>query len=1027
MKLLPEKRHALLSDGVTSIKTKFSVECLSHFETLKGYSFFRKEHIGGIVQVYDLELRATQLAPVESQIQVYIKCFQLVGSTGSQTFGRPVEVYGRAQVKSLLRKIFRAKKPQPDAKSPQEESETYGCGLNSVNRRSSDPLNSLKTDLSFASQALFRTHMSPVAVKKPRDQVEINGAVNLSRPQLAGHTDDRSPVDGRVIAQYQVSDAGKTGLQTLFGQMRDRNPPKKAVQPSPSDNPSRTSPPQMTEPETIVLLNEEEPLRKCSPIRDSEAPTELQEMLGPVVVPESRGDLFHDTFEVCGRHLLKPVDSELPQGLAINSSGIPSDQESVLFGRGNTDCKHLRNVLAEDPLKLGIDSWHHPDAGFRFPAGPNIPPRLLNQLLTLARKRHAQGLDFAFPSQWSERFKATTELENIEPCPRPEATTGETNHGQTFSCSSGSDEESDEPKMDGSDELFPWSQSPPREDRTEDRLPPNSSWPDAQGSSPNGQPANQAEAAGDKGSDLVAGTGNTVDTNNKNTFESFVQDQALVSSSKGSRNLGCELAAPGGVNEEAESSDLELCAPRALGEDPDRDFQVGETPYRSVELRIKRPKSTTTEMSSSPPLKSPTLCPDSSQTRALPATFEDSAPQPGKASGTSSKDSELQPTGQSTLDNYVLTSERIRDVVQPALSQGSRDITEPEAFSDVVPTHVNGHLLDQAQQRRTQQSPAMSTPNRAKRGHSWGNSPVMPLSTVKRPRLDNDPGLSTPIEVVENPVTRARNERRRHFQKSRAHPSAESQRASTSLPRSDDPNPVLQHQNDYQTQHEATNLFWSSQPSPTGTNSAPSSTMPGSDVSALEDVYKLFTHTYSDYAGDLKHFLGLCRQLEQLQKAGREPKASLWDDFVIKHKLEYIAYTSRCIEEGDDPITYARYFREHNKKRKHAACIVNPQTINFNNPAVIPRPAPRSIPPTQPKAFAHEQAVRRRFSQQLRSSPNGPTAPRPSHKPRYLGGSTDSYRPSHDRSRKASRGDELARLSTPRQSLNSFSNPKGKF
>lgn len=81
------------------------------------------------------------------------------------------------------------------------------------------------------------------------------------------------------------------------------------------------------------------------------------------------------------------------------------------------------------------------------------------------------------------------------------------------------------------------------------------------------------------------------------------------------------------------------------------------------------------------------------------------------------------------------------------------------------------------------------------------------------------------------------------------------------------------------------------------------------------DPYHTFKHAYPAYTGDQKHFAGLCKQLLAVQTTF--PKI-LWDDFIIRHKGEYVPYVSDCVGNGEQPTPYVEfcsdYDREYNKR-----------------------------------------------------------------------------------------------------------------
>lgn len=75
-----------------------------------------------------------------------------------------------------------------------------------------------------------------------------------------------------------------------------------------------------------------------------------------------------------------------------------------------------------------------------------------------------------------------------------------------------------------------------------------------------------------------------------------------------------------------------------------------------------------------------------------------------------------------------------------------------------------------------------------------------------------------------------------------------------------------------------------------------------------QNIFDKFREAYPAYPGDLKHFVAICRKIDQLLKASRMMHQSLWDDFIIRHKTEYSQYLERCAEEAEDAIPFEKFY-----------------------------------------------------------------------------------------------------------------------
>ena len=76
-----------------------------------------------------------------------------------------------------------------------------------------------------------------------------------------------------------------------------------------------------------------------------------------------------------------------------------------------------------------------------------------------------------------------------------------------------------------------------------------------------------------------------------------------------------------------------------------------------------------------------------------------------------------------------------------------------------------------------------------------------------------------------------------------------------------------------------------------------------------ESIFDKFKATYPAYPGDLKHFTAMCRRISQLVKANKMEHQSLWDDFIVRHKIEYSQYLRRCAEEAEDTVSYEVFYQ----------------------------------------------------------------------------------------------------------------------
>ena len=96
---------------------------------------------------------------------------------------------------------------------------------------------------------------------------------------------------------------------------------------------------------------------------------------------------------------------------------------------------------------------------------------------------------------------------------------------------------------------------------------------------------------------------------------------------------------------------------------------------------------------------------------------------------------------------------------------------------------------------------------------------------------------------------------------------------------------------------------------------------------AIQIVFDAFKAAYSDYTGDARHFLTLCKKIEKLWKLDRMVNKSMWDDYVIRNKVEYAQYLKGCSEAGDDPMPYEKFYNDEIEGPKYCKKIITPQSL----------------------------------------------------------------------------------------------------
>lgn len=301
--------EVVLSDSSMTIKAKLSTASLVEFAKRKRCQFSRKHHGGGIIQIYDSELRATQLGPADGQVKIFVRDFQLLGSTGSQVFGRPSKAHESARVQNLLRRVFKLLGLQPgNLVDEQADEKAENQHRVDIRGRSPESLRSAPVSEDFHPQAPLSTQRQLERSTKSNGDVQVNGAVNLSGPQVATRKDDSECQDEKVVAQLKVSDAQVRSLHRLLGEARSKDQSSKSRQALRSTEGASRASTRGGKPNNIDLREEECNLQNQPPEPPKTMPHDIPNVDEALTLPDSRSSLFFESFEVCSQVMFSYSD-----------------------------------------------------------------------------------------------------------------------------------------------------------------------------------------------------------------------------------------------------------------------------------------------------------------------------------------------------------------------------------------------------------------------------------------------------------------------------------------------------------------------------------------------------------------------------------------------------------------------------------------------------------------------------------------------------------------------------------------------
>ena len=124
--------------------------------------------------------------------------------------------------------------------------------------------------------------------------------------------------------------------------------------------------------------------------------------------------------------------------------------------------------------------------------------------------------------------------------------------------------------------------------------------------------------------------------------------------------------------------------------------------------------------------------------------------------------------------------------------------------------------------------------------------------------------------------------------------------------------------------------------------------------------YDRFKAAYPVYAGSAKHFARLCRKIAQLMGTGGFMPRYLWDDFVIRHQLEYSDYMDECKDEGEDAVSYETYYAQKIDGARFTKKVIDMSDLNVTTPssstAVTPHRSEFLAKPVAPSASRRHSA-----------------------------------------------------------------------
>jgi hypothetical protein len=100
------------------------------------------------------------------------------------------------------------------------------------------------------------------------------------------------------------------------------------------------------------------------------------------------------------------------------------------------------------------------------------------------------------------------------------------------------------------------------------------------------------------------------------------------------------------------------------------------------------------------------------------------------------------------------------------------------------------------------------------------------------------------------------------------------------------------------------------------------------DEDSNTTVFQSFKAAYPEYNGNEKHFENQCNQMYQLEQEDKMVPKWQWDDFIIRNRTDYSQYAMDCIDQGENPEPYYRFYKDNIRNTLYTRGIIqNTKTL----------------------------------------------------------------------------------------------------
>ncbi|KAH8723121.1 hypothetical protein GQ44DRAFT_685872 [Phaeosphaeriaceae sp. PMI808] len=120
-------------------------------------------------------------------------------------------------------------------------------------------------------------------------------------------------------------------------------------------------------------------------------------------------------------------------------------------------------------------------------------------------------------------------------------------------------------------------------------------------------------------------------------------------------------------------------------------------------------------------------------------------------------------------------------------------------------------------------------------------------------------------------------------------------------------------------------------------------------------VFESFKAAYPEYTGDIKHFRGQCTQMVILDKEDKMVPKWQWDDYIIRNRTDYKKYALECVDAGENPEPYHRFYKDTIRNTLHKQGIIEDRNTLLTALQQLEACTPAPPPPVTPSSrFTHK-------------------------------------------------------------------------